>query len=66
MHEADVAYYNAETAADAADAATYSAAYFATLDADGLAYWAKFRHKQYQAMGQVTKPAPTTTRRLSK
>ena len=40
MHEADVAYFNAETAADIADAAAYSAAYRSTLDAAGRAYYA--------------------------
>ena len=35
MHDADVAYFNAEAAADAADAAAYSAAYRATLDPHG-------------------------------
>ena len=43
MHAADVAYYNAETAADAADAAAYSAAYRATLDAAGRAFYASQR-----------------------
>jgi len=40
MHDADVAYFNAETAADAADAAAYSAAYRATLDPAGREYYA--------------------------
>ncbi len=43
MHEADVAYYNAETAADMADAAAYSAAYRATLNAAGRAFYANQR-----------------------